>query len=100
MGHMRYLPMDHPWRRNKRAFDGTQKRECAPDVQSDDDILGQLEGMVFGDESAGKQKRRSGRLDNRHKLQLTMSCGKRKVFSFGCRTGNIIYCGITLMSCT
>jgi len=25
-------------------------------VQSGDDILGQLEGMVFGDESAGKTK--------------------------------------------
>jgi len=56
MGRRRYLPMDHPWRRNKRAFDGTQERECAPDVQNGDDILGQLEGMVFGDESTGKTK--------------------------------------------
>jgi hypothetical protein len=48
--------MYHPWRHNKRAFDGTQERECEPDVQSGDNILGQLEGMVFGDESAGKTK--------------------------------------------
>jgi len=32
--------MDHSWRRNKRAFDGTQEQECASNVQSGDDILG------------------------------------------------------------
>jgi len=31
-----------------------------------------------------RRKRRSGRRDNWQKLQLTMLCGKRKVFSFGC----------------
>jgi hypothetical protein len=56
MGHRRYLPMDHLWRRNKRAFDGNQEQESAPHVQSGDDILRQLEGMVFGDESAGKKR--------------------------------------------
>jgi hypothetical protein len=53
MGHRRYLLMDHPWRRNKKTFDGTQELECAPHVQSGEEILGQLEGMVFGDESVG-----------------------------------------------
>jgi hypothetical protein len=53
MGHRRYLPMDHSWRRNKKIFDETQELECAPHVQSEEEILGQLEGMVFGDESAG-----------------------------------------------
>jgi len=48
--------MDHLWRRNKRTFDGNQEQESAPHVQSGDDILRQLEGMVFGDESAGKKK--------------------------------------------
>jgi hypothetical protein len=46
--------MDHPFRRNKRTFDGKQELECAPEVPSGDEILRQLEGMVFGDESAGK----------------------------------------------
>jgi hypothetical protein len=54
MGHRRYLPMDHPFRRNKRTFDDKQKLKCAPEVTSGDEILRQLEGMVFGDESAGK----------------------------------------------
>jgi hypothetical protein len=54
MGHRRYLPMDHPFRRNRRTFDGKQEFECAPEVPNGEEILRQLEGMVFGDESAGK----------------------------------------------
>jgi hypothetical protein len=54
MGHRRYLPMDHPFRRNRRTFDGKQEFECAPEVPSGEEILTQLQGMVFGDESAGK----------------------------------------------
>ena len=54
MGHRRYLPMDHPFRRNKRIFDGKQELKCAPEVPSGDEILRQLEGMTFGDEIAGK----------------------------------------------
>jgi hypothetical protein len=38
-----------------KTFDDNQEFECAPDVPSGDDILVQLEGMVFGDESAGKE---------------------------------------------
>ena len=34
MGHRRYLPMDHPFKRNKRTFNGKQELECAPEVQS------------------------------------------------------------------
>jgi hypothetical protein len=54
MGYRRYLPMDHPLRRNWRTFDGKQEMECAPEVPSRDKILRQLEGMVFEDKSAGK----------------------------------------------
>jgi hypothetical protein len=54
MGHRRYLPMDHPFRRNRRTFDGKHEMECAPKVSSEDEILRQLEEMVFGDESARK----------------------------------------------
>jgi hypothetical protein len=45
--------MDHPFRRNRRTFDGKQELECAPEVPSGDKILRQLKGMVFEDESAG-----------------------------------------------
>jgi cyclophilin family peptidyl-prolyl cis-trans isomerase len=58
--------MDHLWRRNKKTFDGTQESECALHVQNGDEILGQLEGVVFGDENAGmantdKKKKRKKR---------------------------------------
>jgi hypothetical protein len=48
------LPIDHSLRRNRRIFDGKQELECALEVPSGDEILRQLEGMAFGDESAGK----------------------------------------------
>jgi hypothetical protein len=54
MGHRRWLPMDHPLRRNMRTFDGKQELECVQEVPSGDEILRQLEGMAFGDESASK----------------------------------------------
>ena len=54
MGHRRWLPMDHPLRRNKRTFDEKQEFECVSEVPSGDEILRQLEGMTFGNESAGK----------------------------------------------
>jgi hypothetical protein len=53
------LPLDHPWRRNKRTFDGNMKTECAPDVLNGNEILRQLKSMVFGDEDAGKSKSES-----------------------------------------
>ncbi|XP_062162205.1 uncharacterized protein LOC133869265 [Alnus glutinosa] len=46
MGHRRWLPLDHSWRRNKRAFDGTQEMGTPPLVPSGDEIMRQLE--VFG----------------------------------------------------
>jgi hypothetical protein len=54
--HRRYLHMEHLWRLNKRTFDGTKELECAPDMQCGDEILGQLDGMSFRDENAGKKK--------------------------------------------
>ena len=54
MDHRRWLPMDHPLRRNRRTFDGKQEFECTPKVPSGNEILRQLEGMTFGNESAGK----------------------------------------------
>jgi hypothetical protein len=50
--------MDYLWRQKNRTFDRNQELECAPIVQSGDEILIQLEGMVFGDENTGKKKRK------------------------------------------
>jgi hypothetical protein len=46
MGHRRWLPLDHSWRRNKRAFDGKQEMGHSPLVPNGDEIMRQLE--VFG----------------------------------------------------
>ena len=104
--------MDHPLRRNKRTFDGKQEFECATEVLSGDKILRQLEGMAFGDESAGKtpdpteltrkdrqnkkgkKKRKKigrGRQIERKKSQRHLiCCGRRRVFFLGCRIEKII----------
>jgi hypothetical protein len=46
--------MDNLFRRNRQTFDGKQELEFALKVPSGDEILRQLEGMVFKDESADK----------------------------------------------
>jgi hypothetical protein len=112
MGHRRYLPMDHPFRRNRRTFDGKQEFECAPEVPSEEEILRQLEGMVFGDESTGKtpkpslstkkdrkkkKKRKSSRRRRGRRIIIRTKknqwplkyYGKRKVFFSGYRIGKI-----------
>jgi hypothetical protein len=89
MGHKQYLPIDHPFRRNKRTFDGNQELGCAPDVPSGDKILRQLEVMVFRDKSSGKartdielkEKTKRRVLLRSNKDRQIMYCGRRNVFS-------------------
>ena len=61
MGHRQYLPLSHPWRKNRKTFDGNQKVQCAPDVPSKDEILRQLKVMPFGDENVGKTRSQSNK---------------------------------------
>jgi hypothetical protein len=94
--------MDHLLRKNRRTFDRKQELECAPEVPNGDKILRQLEGMVFGDKSAGKTpdpteltkkdcKKKKGRGILRKKSQRPLRyCGKRKVIFLGCCIGKII----------
>ncbi|XP_073108719.1 uncharacterized protein [Elaeis guineensis] len=42
MGHHRFLPKNHSWRRNKRSFDGKCEYRDAPKVLTGDDVLDQL----------------------------------------------------------
>jgi len=58
MGHRRYLPTKHIWRLNRWTFDGTEELECAPNVPCRDEILQQLDGIAFGDENAGKKRKK------------------------------------------
>jgi hypothetical protein len=43
MGHRRWLPPEHKWRKNKRHFDGTQEFDGPPGVPDADEIMRQLE---------------------------------------------------------
>jgi hypothetical protein len=63
-----------------RAFDGKQELECAPEVPSGEEILRQLEGMVFEDESAGKIPKPppSTKKDRKKKKQKKKPKKKRK----------------------
>jgi hypothetical protein len=46
MGHRRWLPPDHPWRRNKRRFNSAQEIVGPPEVPDGDEILRKLECVV------------------------------------------------------
>jgi hypothetical protein len=61
MGHRRYLPTEHLWRLNRRTFDGTEEFDSAPNMPSGDEIIQQLDGVVFGDENAGKKRKQKKR---------------------------------------
>ena len=45
MGHRRFLPLDHRWRKDRRSFDGKQEIEPPPTLSTGDDIINQLEGV-------------------------------------------------------
>ncbi|XP_060969844.1 uncharacterized protein LOC133037053 [Cannabis sativa] len=56
MGHRRYLPLSHPDRNKKQAFDGTVEREVAPLPLSGRQILEEVEKIDFK-YGKGKKKR-------------------------------------------
>ncbi|KAL6348147.1 hypothetical protein AAG906_039595 [Vitis piasezkii] len=45
MGHRRFLPIDHRFRRDKKSFDGNEEHRAAPKQLSGEDVLHQLDGM-------------------------------------------------------
>ena len=45
MGHRRFLPIDHIFRRDKKSFDGKEEHRAAPKQLSKEDVLHQLYGM-------------------------------------------------------
>ncbi|KAL6659744.1 hypothetical protein ACP70R_002573 [Stipagrostis hirtigluma subsp. patula] len=47
MGHRRWLPRSHPYRRRKQQFDGTMETEHAPVTMSGSSVLRLLEGKIF-----------------------------------------------------
>jgi hypothetical protein len=61
MGHRRFLPQGHIWRKKKVLFDGTEEHSMAPNELSGDQLLQQLMDVPpvqFGkDETTRKRKR-------------------------------------------
>ncbi|KAL6655769.1 hypothetical protein ACP70R_006595 [Stipagrostis hirtigluma subsp. patula] len=47
MGHRRWLPQGHAFRRQKRQFDGKEETEIAPQTMSGSSVLTMLQGRVF-----------------------------------------------------
>ncbi|XP_042441453.1 uncharacterized protein LOC122026804 [Zingiber officinale] len=59
MGHRRYLPLNHKWRKDKHSFDGTVEMRLPPKSFSGKDILCQvqdLEGIILGKDTTRKTK--------------------------------------------
>ena len=66
MGHRRFLPTDHRFRRDKRSFDGNEEHRATPKHFFAKDVLHQLHGMehlILGKTSKnkmlGKKKKRT-----------------------------------------
>ncbi|KAL6315671.1 hypothetical protein AAG906_005759 [Vitis piasezkii] len=71
MGHRRFLPIDHRFRRDKKSFDGNEEHRAAPKQLSGEDILHQLDGMehiTLGKTSKNKvsAKRKRGHVELEH----------------------------------
>ncbi len=47
MRHQRWLSAGHPFREQSEEFDGTKEREGPPILQSGEDILRDVEGIIF-----------------------------------------------------
>ncbi|XP_019237188.1 PREDICTED: uncharacterized protein LOC109217404 [Nicotiana attenuata] len=62
MGHRRLLPLDHPWRKNRRLFDGKVEKGVAPNPLTGDDVLMQLQGL--GNVTFGKGQKRKRNAPN------------------------------------
>ncbi|XP_019255076.1 PREDICTED: uncharacterized protein LOC109233657 [Nicotiana attenuata] len=56
MGHRCFLPLDHPWHKNRRLFDGKVEKGVAPNPLTGDDVLMQLQGL--GNVTFGKGQKR------------------------------------------
>ena len=84
MGHRRFLPIEHPWRKNKSSFDNTRDVRFAPQPLSGDDAIAQLgnfQPVTFG--KATKKRKRNE--EEHHNI------GRKRVFSLNCLIGGQFY---------
>nr|XP_033513495.1 uncharacterized protein LOC117278166 [Nicotiana tomentosiformis] len=57
MSHHLFLPLDHPWRRNRRKFDGKVENGVAPNPLTGDEALIQLQGLENISYGKGKKQK-------------------------------------------
>ncbi|XP_060170851.1 uncharacterized protein LOC132601805 [Lycium barbarum] len=62
MGHRRFLPINHPWRRNRVLFDGKVEMGAAPSPLTGDGALMQLQDL--GNVTYGKVQKRKRNVSN------------------------------------
>ncbi|XP_058723125.1 uncharacterized protein LOC131594944 [Vicia villosa] len=68
MGHRRFLPINHIWRKNKSSFDNTKEIRYPPKQLTGDDVLTQLENLelvTFG--KFTKKRKRTKKVDHNWK---------------------------------
>ena len=100
IGHRRFLPPDHPFRRQRKKFDGTQERRDPPLQMSRFEIFEQICDVQceFGkyppppDEEAPSTSR-GGRVAQRRPPPMAVELaqhlnGKREAYFFVCRIGS------------
>jgi len=87
MGHRRWLPPNHTYRRQKGQFDGTQETEEAPKTMSGTSVLTMLQGREFvlgkKDCTNKKKGKKKGKKSNKHDglefvLGRKVCCAKNK----------------------
>lgn len=79
MGHRRWLPQGHSYRRQKKKFDETVENELAPKTMSGSSVLKMLEGRVFvyGKKDDPSKKGRTGK-KAKSKAKGKRNTGKNK----------------------
>jgi hypothetical protein len=69
MGHRRFLQVDHPYQKNKKAFDGPIEKWCAPEIQNGEHMFRMVKILKLflerGNEEELKIQRRRERMQRR-----------------------------------
>lgn len=65
MRHRRFLPLNHPWRKNRKAFDNTHEKKVAPRRPSGEEVINELHGLEKKKRILGFGKTHNG---NKHSI--------------------------------
>ncbi|RVW97993.1 hypothetical protein CK203_028978 [Vitis vinifera] len=79
MGHRRFLPIDHRFRRDKKSFDGNEEHRAAPKQLSGEDILHQLDGMEHITLGKTSKNKMSAKRKREH-VELEHNWKKKSIF--------------------